>query len=459
MKIEQLKGEITVKWLAEDNESPLRYISICKKVEEYLNNEAARELNKRHSVAIRVHFKNKYIIRGEQNMGKEIFFISELDRMETEKTEGQLGIEEQWSLERKAFNVRNVFPELVHKLNNYLASVIGYAQLSLHRTTDAEVKNALGEIIKEAQRTSQIIRDGISLMRKERLRKEIQDINGLVEGVLDKKTAGLNLKNINVVKELSPSIPLTYVDPKQIQQVLLNLINNAEKAISEFRGVGEIRVKTRKVENQIEITISDNGPGIQEGDIFRIINPCTTTKEKGTGLGLAISYDILVEHGGTMRLESQWGKGATFIMTLPLTVLESKKREKGENVKRDLKGMKGLGIDDDLNIVNMISTYLEEQGCEISTATDMKMAISILEALTSIDEFDFIICDIKMPEVSGIDFYHIVEKKWPILKNRIIFSTGDILGDATRAFIASVLNPCIEKPFNLTDLKEVINKL
>lgn len=392
-------------------------------------------------------------------MGKGMSFISELDGMETKKTEGRLGIEEQWSLEREAFNMRNVFPELVHKLNNSLASVIGYAQLSLHRTTDPELKKELGEIIKEAQRASQIIRDHISLMRKERPRKEIQDINGLIEAVLEKKTAGLNLKNINVVKELSPSIPLTYVDPKQIQQVLLNLINNAEKAISEFRGVGEIRVKTRKVKDQIEITISDNGPGIQEGDIFRIINPCSTTKEKGTGLGLAISHDVLVEHGGTMRLESEWGKGATFIMTLPLTVLESKKREKGESVKKDLKGMKGLVIDDDLNIVNMISTYLEEQGCEISTATDMKMALNILEALTSIEEFDFIICDIKMPEVSGIDFYHIVEKKWPVLKNRIIFSTGDILGDATRAFIASALNPCIEKPFNFIDLKEVINKL
>ena len=392
-------------------------------------------------------------------MGKEMSFISELDGMETKKTEGQLGIEEQWSLEREAFNVRNVFPELVHKLNNSIASVIGYAQLSLNRTIDPEVKKELGEIIKEAQRASQIIRDHIILMRKERPRKEIQDINGLIEAVLEKKTAGLNLKNINVVKELSPSIPLTYVDPKQIQQVFLNLVNNAEKAISEFRRFGEIKVKTSMVKDQIEITISDNGPGIQEGDIFRIINPCSTTKEKRTGLGLAISHGILVEHGGTMRLESEWGKGATFIMTLPLTVVKSKKREKGEGVKRDLKGMKGLVIDDDLNIVNMISTYLEDQGCEISTATDMKMALNILEALTSIEEFDFIICDIKMPEVSGIDFYHIVEKKWPVLKNRIIFSTGDILCDATRAFIASALNPCIEKPFNFIDLKEVINKL
>ncbi|MBS3921147.1 MAG: response regulator [Deltaproteobacteria bacterium] len=377
-------------------------------------------------------------------MGKQISFVSEFDSTEAKKREGQLGGEGQWRPEGEAFNVRNALPELIHKLNNSLAIVIGYAQLSLNRIIDPEVKKELGEIIKEAQRASQNVRDYVSLMKKERPRREIQDINVLIEAVLEKKITGLNSKNINVVKQLSPNIPLTYLDPEQIQQVLLNLINNAEKAVSESPGFGEIQIKTRRIKDQIEITISHDGRGTQE-----IV----------TGQELAISNHIIAEHGGTMRQENEWGKGATFIVTLPITVVERKKREKTESDKRDLKGMKGLVIDDDHNIVNMTSMYLEEQGCEISTATDTKIAISILEALSSIEEFDFIICDIKMPEVSGIDFYEIVEKKWPILKDRIIFSTGDILGDPTRAFINSVPNPCLEKPFHLTDLKEAINKL
>lgn len=383
-------------------------------------------------------------------MGKEVSFVSGLDSIQAKKTERQSGGEEQWRPE--------AMPGLIHNLNNSLAIVIGYAQLSLGRTIDPQVKKELGEIIREAQRASQIIRDHVSLMKKERPKKEIQDINGLIEAVLEKKIADLNSKNINVVKQLFPSIPLTYLDPKQIQQVLLNVMNNAEKAILESRGFGEIRIATHKINDLIEITISHDGRGTQGGDVSGIIDP-SATKEIATGQELAVSYDILAGHGGTMRLESQSGKGATFIMTLPLTVVERKKREKGESDKRSLKGMKGLVIDDDHNIVNMTSMYLEKLGCEISTATDTKIAISILEALSSIEEFDFIICDIKMPEVSGIDFYNIVQKKWPVLKGRIIFSTGDILSDVTRTFINSVPNPCLEKPFNLTDLKEAINKL
>ncbi|MBM4348607.1 MAG: response regulator [Deltaproteobacteria bacterium] len=347
-------------------------------------------------------------------------------------------------LDEEALNARNALPQLVHKLNNSLASVIGYAQLSLNRTADPELQKQLGEIIKEAQRASQIIRDHVTLMKKERPTREIQDINVLIEAVLEKKITSLNSKNINMVKQLSPNIPLTYLDPKQIQQVFLNLINNAEKAVSESGGLGEIQITSRKIEDQIEITISHNGRG---------------TQEIATGQELAISYGILAEHGGTMRQESEWGKGGTFILTLPVTVLDRKKRENGGGVNKNLKGMKGLVIDDDTNIVNVTSMFLGELGCEISTATDMKIAISLLEALGSIEEFDFVICDIKMPEMSGIDFYNIVKKKWPILKNRIIFSTGDILGDQTRVFINSVPNPCLEKPFNLTELKEAINKL
>jgi CheY-like chemotaxis protein len=377
-------------------------------------------------------------------MRKQTSFSPGLNGMETKKRNAQLVREVQCGLDEEALNARNALPQLVHKLNNCLASVIGYAQLSLNRTTDPELQKQLGEIIKEAQKASQIIRDHVSLMKQEKPIREIQDINVLIEAVLEKKITGLNSKNINVVRKLSPSLPLTYLDPKQIQQVFLNLINNAEKAISESGGFGEIQITTRKIEDRVEIMISHNGRG---------------TQETVAGQELGISYDILSEHGGTMRQESEWGRGATFIVTLPITVLERKKRENGERVKKDLKGMKGLVIDDDTNIVNMTSTFLEELGCEISTATDMKIAISLLEALGSIEEFDFIICDIKMPEMSGIDFYNIVQKKWPILKDRIIFSTGDILGDQTGMFINSVPNPCLEKPFNLTDLKEAINKL
>lgn len=362
----------------------------------------------------------------------------------------------QWIEVEKIFTLEDFIPELVYKLNNHLAPVIGYAQLLLPKTIDPEAKRHLEKIIEEAQQASQIIKDLVNFARKRKSKKEVVDINDLIEAVFEMKTPQLNLRQIDVVKELSPSIPPTQVDPKQIQQVLLNLINNAEEAISEFHGFGELRVKTCVTEGQIEIIISDDGPGIPKESISKIFAPFFTTKGKGIGLGLRISYDILIEHGGAMRVESEWGKGATFIITLPIIEVEGeKKKEKEKSVEKDLKGMKGLVIDDDPTLLNFVFKYLELEGCEILTAPDVKTALNIIEG----KDFDFVICDMKMPEMNGSDFYRIVKEKKPSLSNRIIFSTGDVLSDTTRVFIDSVTNPYIEKPFNLSELKEVITKL
>jgi CheY-like chemotaxis protein len=236
---------------------------------------------------------------------------------------------------------------------------------------------------------------------------------------------------------------------------LFYLINNAEKAILEFHGFGEIRVKTRVVERQIEIIVSDDGPGIQKENISKLTDPLFTTKGGGIGLGLAISNDILSAHGGTMRVESEWGKGATFTVTLPIIASEGKrKKEERKAPERGLEGLKGLVIDDDPSILEVVSEYLERVGCKISTAEDVRTALNIVED----EDFDFVICDMKMPVMGGNDFYEIIKAKKPSLKDRIIFATGDILGETTRVFIDSVMNPYIEKPFDLKELKEVIIK-
>lgn len=373
--------------------------------------------------------------------------------VEDKKVKEQLEIRKQWTRMGKILALEDYIPELVHKLNNHLAPVIGYAQLLLPKMIDPEAKKHLEKIIEETQQASQIIKDIVNFARKRKPKKEVVDLNDLIEAVLEMKTPKLNLRNIGVVKDLSPSIPLTQVDPNQIQQVLLYFTNNAEEAISEFHGFGIIRVKTRVMEGQIEIIISDDGPGIAKENISKIFEPFFTTKGKGIGLGLTISNDILIEHDGTLRVESEWGKGATFIITLPIIKVEGEKeRDKGKSVERSLKGRKGLVIDDAPTFLDLVFKYLELEGCEIITALDVKTALNIIEG----KDFDFVICDIRMPEMSGIDFYRIVKEKKPFLRDRIIFSTGDVLSDTTKTFINSVTNPHIGKPFNLNELKEVI---
>jgi len=375
--------------------------------------------------------------------------------MEDKRIEKERAVGNQRTQVEEMADLQNLIPGLVHKLNNHLASIIGYGQLLLPKLIDPVIKKDLHRIIEEARQASQVIKDLVNFARKRKPQKETEDINGLVESVLEMKIPELNLKKINVVKQLSPFLPFTQVDPKQIQEVLFYLINNSEEAISGFHGFGEIRVKTRVVESQIEIIVSDDGPGIQKEDISKLTDPFFTTKGRGVGLGLAISNDILSAHGGTMRVESEWGKGATFIITLPIIVGEGKmEKDERKAPERDLRGLKGLVIDDDPSILEVVSEYLERVGCKISTAEDVRTALNIVED----EDFDFVICDMKMPVMGGSDFYEIIKQKKPSLKDRIIFSTGDLLGETTRVFIDSVMNPYIEKPFDLNELKEVIIK-
>lgn len=378
------------------------------------------------------------------------------DTIEDKKGRGRMEIKKQKDQGERRFNMGELTPEIVHKLNTPLASVVGYTELLLPKITDPEGKKILEKIHEEAKRASQIVKDLVAFRRKRSPKKEAADLNSLIEAALRMKAPELSLKNISLVKELSPSIPLTFMDPKQIQKALLSLINNAEEAISEFHGFGEIRVKSSVLYGQIKIVISDDGPGIAKENISKILDPFFTTKGKGIGLGLALSNDIIIGHGGTLRVTSEWGNGATFIITIPIIEVKGEVKKEGERgTKGDLKGMKGLLIDDDLNILNLVFKYLEHQECEVITASDVKTALNTVEGR----DFDFVICDVKMPGMGGADFYRLIKEKKPSLKDRIIFITGDISSDKTRTFMDLVTNPCLGKPFSLSELREVIVKI
>jgi len=353
-------------------------------------------------------------------------------------------------------NRHDFLPSLVYKLNNSLTAITEYCQLLIPKMVDPEDREELEKVVKEAENISEFIKNLTIHIRKEKLKKETVNLNELVEQVLKGKMDELDARNIRLARALTPSMPAVQADRQKFCHVLLNLINNAEEAISKFHGFGEIVVKTRTSGDQVEIIISDDGPGIANETLPRIFDPFFTTEENGIGLGLAISYEIITAHGGTMRVKSEWGKGAAFSITLPFTVAKDEaKKEKEKDVKGNLRGLKGLVIDDDCALLDLVYKYLKLDGCEVITTPDVNTAIDIIEE----KEFDFVICDIKMPGLGGSDFYYILKEKKPSLKDRIIFSTGDILGDMTKRFIDSVSNLVVEKPFNLSELKEAVLKV
>jgi len=150
--------------------------------------------------------------------------------------------------------------------------------------------------------------------------KRPTNINALVEDSVSLVENQALFHNIWIRKQLRESVPVVTVDPSEIQQVLMNIIINAAEAMN---GEGQMSLQTRfdAVDNCVEVEVTDTGHGISKENMERMFDPFFTTKDTGhgTGLGLAISYGIIKEHQGTISVESEVGKGTTFVVRLPLT--------------------------------------------------------------------------------------------------------------------------------------------
>jgi two-component system NtrC family sensor kinase len=160
----------------------------------------------------------------------------------------------------------------------------------------------------------------LSFARRHVPEKRLISINEVIERSLELHIYQMRINNIEMVISLDPNLPMTMADFHQMQQVFVNITANAEQAMTEAHGGGKFWVKTQKINRTVRITFADNGPGIPEKNLGRIFDPFFTTKDvgKGTGLGLSICYGIVQEHCGHLYARSKPGKGATFIVEIPI---------------------------------------------------------------------------------------------------------------------------------------------
>ena len=209
---------------------------------------------------------------------------------------------------------------VAHELNNPLTSMWGLAQLTAERDLDEPTKGEVEMILMEAERSLRIVQNLLSFARPSEGLKMDTSINNAVSDALELRRYELEVSDIELIEDLSPDLPLTYADPHGIQQVVLNLIINAEQSMLTANGGGRLLVKTEQVEDMIRLEVTDNGPGIPLENLEVIFDPFFTTKDvgKGTGLGLSICYGTIQQHGGRIRVRSELGEGATFIVELPI---------------------------------------------------------------------------------------------------------------------------------------------
>ncbi|HTR47709.1 MAG TPA: PAS domain-containing protein [Verrucomicrobiae bacterium] len=209
---------------------------------------------------------------------------------------------------------------VAHEVNNPLAAIVGFADLLLENESVPEgAKEELRVILQEAQRTRLIVQNLLSFARHMPAQREPVRVNSLLQQVLKLRAYDFSNRGLEIVERYQEDLPLLIGDPHQLQQVFLNILNNAYDAIEEVRRLGRIEIATADREGQIEIVFRDNGPGISHPE--RIFDPFFTTKEvgKGTGLGLSICYGIVRAHRGEIVAKNNPdGVGCTFTVRLPV---------------------------------------------------------------------------------------------------------------------------------------------
>lgn len=219
---------------------------------------------------------------------------------------------------------------IAHELNNPLSAVIAYCQLILsNQSIPPEEIQSLETILSEGRRAAKIVSNVLTFARQHRSQRALADINRVVDDTLALRRYALSGANIGLTIEIQQSIPSVWMDHFQIQQVLLNLINNAEHALKNWTGPRKIKIMTASSDEYVTVIVADTGPGIQEEIVQEIFNPFFTTKDvgQGTGLGLAISDGIVRAHGGMITVESTPGEGAAFTVRLPLPDEQSDETE------------------------------------------------------------------------------------------------------------------------------------
>ncbi len=385
----------------------------------------------------------------------------------------RVGLEQQMRQNEKLAALGEMVSGIAHELNNPLTSIVGYAEMLVQSTipTPEAVRNRIRKIGMEADRAALIVQNMLAFVRPPASNQVPLCLNEIIYHVAELRADVLKSHSVELHLVLDQHPPLIKGCPHELQQVLLNLIDNSIHALSGFRKQGNITLCTEGSNEQtLSLSVTDDGHGILPEHKEKLLLPFFTTKRvgEGSGLGLSISYGILRSHGATLQIHSEVGQGAEFKMEFPvfshaLHVSPEPVTQPQANVthKRQrpevpiLEGLHIAVLDDEILVLELITEMLSDSGHHVSAFNSPTRAF---DALAQTD-FDIILCDVRMPEMSGMEFYEEIRRRNPSLLSQIMFLTGDVLAPETRTFLETNQCAYLNKPFKAEILRNKITEI
>ena len=343
---------------------------------------------------------------------------------------------------------------VAHEINNPLAYMIANLDYVAEKLggPDREISEALGEVREGAERVRIIVRDLKTFSRGDDVKSGPVELHRVLD-------ASCNLAwnevrhRARLIKDYSGTLPPVLGNESRLGQVFLNLLINAAQAIPEgAANENQIRIRTHVDGDRVTVEVSDTGAGIAREHLSRLFDPFFTTKPigVGTGLGLFICRNIVTALGGELTAVSEPGQGTTMRVVLRVT---------SETVGAEVKPLpppavprgRVLVVDDERFIGLSLVRSLPQH--EVVTDTSAQAALVRIRAGA---EFDLILCDLMMPETTGMGFFELLEKEWPAQARKVVFMTGGAFTFAARTFLERVANPRLEKPLDLDRIRLLI---
>jgi len=363
-------------------------------------------------------------------------------------------LQEQLIQSEKMSAIGQLIAGVAHDLNNPLASVVGFSDfLAEVGDIPPQFAEPLQVIRQEAERAATIVKNLLSFARSQEGERKLQPIGPIIESTLALLRNQLMANKVEATLEVDHGLPDVEVNGNQIKQVFVNLINNANQAIASDAPSGRIWVTAKRLREGVAVSITDSGPGMTEELAGHVFEPFFTTKGEGegTGLGLSICQGIVKEHGGRITLDTKPGGGATFTVELPGGARAPLAEPAPAPVAAG-KRLRILVVDDEPHILYYMRATLESWGHAVEVASDGAYALERAIA----GDFDVIICDLRMPHLSGREMYQKLARHDPRAAERIIFATGDTVRGDTLQFLETLGRPYLHKPFTLAELRAAL---
>ena len=343
---------------------------------------------------------------------------------------------------------------VAHELNNPLATILACAERLAGRRLDELTRRDLDAIHNAAERAARIVRNLQTFARKRHTTRITIEINQVVRETLALRAYEQRAANVVIIEALAAGLPPVFADPHQIQQILLNLIVNAEQAMLDAHGRGTLILRSwhDMDRDAVVLEVNDDGPGVPEDAQTKIFDPFYTTKAvgKGTGLGLTVAYAIAQEHGGRLTVGPSTGRGASFFLELPVSGAHIRVPEAipAQPLPAVPKGTRALVVEDEVALGDAVAAALTDEGFKVDRAGNGEDALARVRDR----HYDVIVCDLKMPKVDGMTFFREISATMPHISRRLIFVTGDVAGTEAERFLEESGCRWIPKPFRLKDL-------